>query len=460
MKIALLGDIGANLWALEAVLNHAKTHGVTEFLNVGNSLGFAFFPEQTIQRLQMENFTCILGDFDERVLKAKKNLEKLKKTKVPDELIFLNQVHDSLSPESLRYLNSLKKSALLTIQGKKILLTHKPPEAHKVYSLINGEEIIDLQYQNKADIIAFSRQQFPYLKRISDTRFLNTGAVGYAYDTDIWACYTILQFSLGFMKVHPFRIKYDVSGHHSKIRISEIPKALSKTTYPEIITETINQSFFTMQSTAVSSMETSWGEIDNLHRSQMENVKQFMERCINYHTNHHAEQVSLLALELFDQLQPIHHLGEEERYLLEYGSLLHDIGWMSGRKGHHKVAFNIIVNTSSLSFQKRERFIVALLALYHRKSIPNANDLHFASLQPSDRQIVSRLVALLRVADALDSSHQSIITDIECFIYENTVKIYYKAKYPVEIECLAVAKKGQFFEEIFGRKLVTEWKAL
>lgn len=456
MKIALLGDIGANLWALDAVLNHAKLHGVTEFLNVGNTLGFGFFPEQTIERLQMENFTSILGEFDERVLKAKKNLTKLKKTKVPDELIFLNQVYDSLSAESIQYLASLKKSALFTICGKKILLTSKPPEAHKVHSLISDEEIVDLPLENPADIIAFSKQQFPYIKRIGDNRFLNTGAVGYAYDTDIWACYTVLQFNLGFMKVHPYRIKYDVSGHHSKIRITEITKTLSQTTYPEIIREAVNQTYFMMQTAAASSAGT--GESDD--QSALESVEGFLERCINFHTNHHARHVNYLARRLFDQLQSTHHLTDKERNLLQYGALLHDIGWMKGRKGHHKVAFNIIINTSSLPFKKRERFIIALLALYHRKSTPSANDLHFASLEPGDRQVVSYLSAILRVADALDSSHQSLISDIECFITENTIQIFYHAEHPLENECLAVSKKGQFLEEISSRKLVIKWKAL
>jgi predicted phosphodiesterase len=90
IKIALLGDIHGNLPALEAVLNHAKAHGVDNFLNVGNSLGFDIFPDETIQRLQIENVISILGRFDQRVLKAKAKLEKLKKSPAPDQWLFLN----------------------------------------------------------------------------------------------------------------------------------------------------------------------------------------------------------------------------------------------------------------------------------------------------------------------------------------------------------------------------------
>ncbi|HBF38892.1 MAG TPA: hypothetical protein DDW50_16425 [Firmicutes bacterium] len=461
MKIALLGDIGANLPALEAVLNHAKTHGVSQFLNVGNSLGFGIYPDETIQRLQMENVVSILGRFDARVLKSPKNLEQLKKTKAPDELIFLNRIYQSLSANSLNYLSALKRSAIVNIHGKTILLTNQPPRASKYPSPVTGEETIQLQLPNEADIIAFSRQQFPYLKRINNIRFLNTGAVGYAYDIDIWACYTVLQFSLGFMKVHQYHIKYDISGQHTKTRISEIPKTISQTTYPEIIAETIKQSYFVTKSAVVPSVPLSKKTAGQFKLGEIESVQQLLASCIDWkYANHHAQQVNRLALELFDQLQTLHHLTDEERNLLQYGSILHDVGWMNGRKGHHKVAFNIIVNTTALPFPKRERFIIALLALYHRKSAPTVNDLPYATLEPNDRQIVSYLTAILRIADALDNSHQNLIENLHCNIDDNNVSVIYSAKHPAEREFSAVSKKGRFFEEVFERKLVCQWKAI
>jgi hypothetical protein len=36
--LAILADIHANIWALDAVLAHAKSRGIDRFLNLGDSL--------------------------------------------------------------------------------------------------------------------------------------------------------------------------------------------------------------------------------------------------------------------------------------------------------------------------------------------------------------------------------------------------------------------------------------
>lgn len=52
MKVALIGDVHANLPALEAVLADAHQREVEAIWNVGDSVGYGAFPEEVIQRLQ------------------------------------------------------------------------------------------------------------------------------------------------------------------------------------------------------------------------------------------------------------------------------------------------------------------------------------------------------------------------------------------------------------------------
>ena len=49
----------------------------------------------------------------------------------------------------------------------------------------------------------------------------------------------------------------------------------------------------------------------------------------------HGEQVARLCVRLFDQLRPLHGLSKDDRELIEYGALLHDIGSLIERKKHH-----------------------------------------------------------------------------------------------------------------------------
>ncbi len=63
-------------------------------------------------------------------------------------------------------------------------------------------------------------------------------------------------------------------------------------------------------------------------------------RCDWHET--HSLQVARLCMSLFDQTRQLHGLGKAERELIEYGTLLHDIGWHISREGHHKHAMYLI----------------------------------------------------------------------------------------------------------------------
>src|SRR5262249_41772276 len=52
----------------------------------------------------------------------------------------------------------------------------------------------------------------------------------------------------------------------------------------------------------------------------------------------HSRQVARLALSLFDQTAGLHGLQGQDREMLEYAALLHDIGQHVSRKGHHRHA--------------------------------------------------------------------------------------------------------------------------
>ena len=85
-------------------------------------------------------------------------------------------------------------------------------------------------------------------------------------------------------------------------------------------------------------------------------VIQLAQTC-DYDSSH-TSQVTRLALRLFDQLQPLHNLGTQERDRLHYAGLLHDIGWIEGWREHHKVALRIILDTPMLPFSNKERLII------------------------------------------------------------------------------------------------------
>jgi exopolyphosphatase/guanosine-5'-triphosphate,3'-diphosphate pyrophosphatase len=132
------------------------------------------------------------------------------------------------------------------------------------------------------------------------------------------------------------------------------------------------------------------------------------ERC-NYLSDH-ARQVAKLALQLFDQTEKVHGLGEAEREWLEYGALLHDIGVHISYERHHKHSYYLIKNGGLRGFEPREIEIIALISRYHRQTTPRKSHPGFGTLTRKERATVRILGAIVRLAEGLERSHSQVIS--------------------------------------------------
>src|SRR6266478_4283877 len=67
-SIAILADIHANIWALDAVLSDVHRRGVDVLLNLGDVLYGALEPRATFERLQRENvLLTVRGNQDRQI---------------------------------------------------------------------------------------------------------------------------------------------------------------------------------------------------------------------------------------------------------------------------------------------------------------------------------------------------------------------------------------------------------
>ncbi len=171
----------------------------------------------------------------------------------------------------------------------------------------------------------------------------------------------------------------------------------------------------------------------------------------------HTLQVTRLALRLFDELLPLHGLNSQERFWLLAGSLLHDIGWVEGWKSHHKTSLSIILKSPLLTLDNRERLIIGSIARYHRKALPDIKHDHFAALAVDERQVVSYLAGILRIADGLDRSHQSVVQDLHAAVTAREITVFCQCDQPAYEEEQAALKKGDLLENLFHKKLIIRW---
>src|SRR5712692_217650 len=119
----------------------------------------------------------------------------------------------------------------------------------------------------------------------------------------------------------------------------------------------------------------------------------------------HARQVARLSVQLFTATQPLHSLDGQAQRLLERAAFLHNTGMMIEVRRHHKHSFRLIKETRLPDFTDEERHEIACIARYHRRALPSMSHQEFASLSRSARKRVSALASFLRIADALDYSH-------------------------------------------------------
>ena len=167
----------------------------------------------------------------------------------------------------------------------------------------------------------------------------------------------------------------------------------------------------------------------------------------------HSEQIAALCLQLFDRLQPLHGLDIDDRELLEYAALLHNIGAFISISSHHKHSQYIILNGELRGFAPAEVSIIANVARYHRKSPPSMKHEAYSLLKPRQRRAVDVLSGILRIANGLDRGHRQNIVSVEADIADGKVTVYLHAIDKPDIEIWAADRMKEWLETVLGRSI-------
>ena len=170
----------------------------------------------------------------------------------------------------------------------------------------------------------------------------------------------------------------------------------------------------------------------------------------------HATAVSRYAVQLFDQTRTLHNLTLEHRLLLEVAALLHDIGNFISMTDHHKHTQYLLTATPVIGLGQSQMAIVANAARYHRKSFPKPQHDAYRILSSKERVLVSKLAALLRLADAMDNEHAAKVRSFTVEIRKPKVTLVLKGEGDLLLEKWALMKKAEMFEEVFGVRVNIE----
>lgn len=186
-----------------------------------------------------------------------------------------------------------------------------------------------------------------------------------------------------------------------------------------------------------------------------EAVERFAVRCGT--DLDHARQAAWIAGRLLEELAegmgPAFGLTADDKPLIEAAAVLSNVGYLINFDGHHKHSYHLIVNSDLPGFERDELRLVANVARYHRGARPKQKHKPYGSLNDDDQDRVAKMAAILRVALALDRTHQQQVNDLRVSINDSTVEITVQTDGDAEVDLWAARRKVDLFERVFGRRV-------
>ena len=234
MRYALISDIHANLPALQAVLRDIATHGADVTFHLGDLVGYAPWPNETVALLVDSHIPGIAGNYDSTVGTNYTHCGctyEDPKQEAQSHLSFeWTKAHTS--PEVKQYLAGLPFRLDLKplgghTAGPTVILVHGTPTLNTLYWTEDRPDSFCLKMAQQAgakagDVIAFGHTHKPWHREVDGIHFVNTGSVGRPKDGDWRAGYVLLDIDT-VPRVELVRVEYDIDEAMRGIRESELP---------------------------------------------------------------------------------------------------------------------------------------------------------------------------------------------------------------------------------------------
>lgn len=172
---------------------------------------------------------------------------------------------------------------------------------------------------------------------------------------------------------------------------------------------------------------------------------------------YHTDAVHDKEVERFSSLfcNALRYKGLPERwgYLCRIASILCSVGKFVSLRNHGEHAYHIVMGTDIFGLSEEEKQVVATVVYYHYKGNPSDDDEYFRVLTELQKIQVTKLVAIIRVACALDAGSNQKVEDIRIEEVENTLVVHVKTKENISLEWWTFNRDALYFSEIFGMEV-------
>lgn len=230
---AVLGDIHANIDALNAVLDDARAQGVTHFVCVGDVVGYNAAPAACIRAVRDElGCPCVRGNHDHYVSDPGTNLADFH----PSAAQVVEWTRSQLAEDDVQWLHDLPLQK--PVMG--FMLVHatldKPDhwgyvfenqqaEANFSYQYtplcFHGHTHVPIIYSNEpGGVVHYQPRDFTL--ELGQRLFINVGSVGQPRDGDPRASYVV--YDMAARQIRFRRVAYDVQAAMARNRLAGLPE--------------------------------------------------------------------------------------------------------------------------------------------------------------------------------------------------------------------------------------------
>ena len=237
-KYGILGDIHANLSALETALAGMEQRGVDVFLSVGDVVGYGAAPGECIRLLQEREVVTVLGNHDAACAEI---LDDMHFNPYARAAVAWTRAH--LGPEEIAWLRRLPLKALLDDCEVAHGTIHRPELFDYMLSVTDAEPSLDvlerpvgfvghshvpLTVMRFADLPGQTAYSFEPRVDLSQTSkaVVNVGSVGQPRDEDSRTAFAIYDAETRSVEIH--RTEYDIDREASRIRSAGLPEVLAE----------------------------------------------------------------------------------------------------------------------------------------------------------------------------------------------------------------------------------------
>ena len=196
MKIAILSDIHANIFALNAVLKDFEKMNIESVWILGDIVGYHYWPKETLELIdRLPNVELIQGNH-ERLLQKAASCEDQKNEILKKYGSGINIALEQMSDLDKQRLYDLPLTKTIRVDGVSCLLCHGSSQDPDEYVYPDSDpKKLEACLSTDADYVFQGHTHYPFIFSKNNKVLVNPGSVGQPRERDQLASYVVFNTS-------------------------------------------------------------------------------------------------------------------------------------------------------------------------------------------------------------------------------------------------------------------------